>query len=95
MTDAQLIDKWLEAHGGPRCFEGGASSEVLHMRSFLEARGFVLRSAGPSTPTTRAYQVTSPNGGRPRRVRAADLVAFVDEVRVAEGLTPIRIGGGR
>jgi hypothetical protein len=79
-SDAELVQGWL-AMNGPRRFERGASGDEMAMRSYLHARGYET--------TYRQGKLYLIGRGRPRLLTYKDLVAFVDEIRVSEGLQRI------
>jgi hypothetical protein len=79
-SDAELVQGWL-AMNGPRRFERGASGDEMAMRSYLHARGHET--------TYRQGKLYLIGRGRPRLLTYKDLVAFVDEIRVSEGLQRI------
>lgn len=85
MNDDALVAGWLAQHGGPRRFERGDSATVDAMKWWLRERGYEVAF------TQKGGMALKQSGamGRPRKVTVRDLVAFVDELRVAEGLERI------
>lgn len=84
-NDDALVAGWLAQHGGPRRFERGDSATLDALKWFLRDRGYEVsftQKGGMALKNTGAP-------GRPRTVKLRDLVAFVDELRAAEGLERI------
>jgi hypothetical protein len=80
-----MVEAWLAKNGGPRRFEAGASTDVLSIRAYLLPKGFdvvfLQREGG-------VYTVTKPGPGRPAKLDREQFFAFVDKLRLADGLTP-------
>ena len=78
-------EQWLEANGGPRRFEPGATGDIGNLRSWLTGRGYeIIHNA-------RILRVKKIGArGAPKNMTPAKLIAFVDELRRAEGLEPLR-----
>lgn len=80
-SDAELVQGWLAQNGGARRFETGASGDELAMRSYLRDRGYETNY--------RQGKLFLMGRGRPRALTYKDMVALVDDLRVAEGLMRI------
>ncbi|MBW8636968.1 hypothetical protein K1W69_07190 [Hoeflea sp. WL0058] len=79
-----LVESWLSAHGGPRRFPAGTSSDYFGVQRFLEERGYTL--------TQVASKFTLSSGkGRPRTLSWRDVIELVDTLRSAEGLPTFRL----
>lgn len=87
MNDTALIDDWLKTHR-PRRYERGESATPDAIRAYLNARGYELGFTGWKGGG-RATVRTIGQRGRPPSMSMHDLVAFVDELRLTEGLQPI------
>ena len=77
-----LVEDWLKLNGGPRRFEQGITTDTWIVRQFLTDRGISV--AG--TFGNKWKIVRGP--GRPTMGTWADVMAVVDEIRLAEGLQP-------
>ena len=81
-----MVDAWLAKNGGPRRFEPRASTDILSIRSYLLPKGydvvFLQREGG-------VYTVTKPGPGRPAKLDREQFLAFVDKLRLADGLEPV------
>lgn len=81
LSDTELVQGWLAVNGGPRRFETGDSGDEMAMRGYLQERGYeTAYSKGKLYLKGR---------GRPRLLTRQAFVAFVDDVRAAEGLPRI------
>lgn len=76
-----MVEDWLKLNGGPRRFERGETSETWTIRQYLADRGI-------STNGHRGRWSVSRGRGRPKIMTWADVMAIVDELRMAEGLQP-------
>lgn len=79
-----MVEAWLAKNGGPRRFEPGATTDLDVLRRYVEPRGYTI---GFSQKGRGTYTI---NGGcgRPKTVDRNGLFAFVDKLRLADGLTP-------
>lgn len=77
-----MVDAWLKAHGGPRRFRTGDSTDLVYLQNWLYQRGYLVFS------TANAFFVRVMDG-KPKRMRRRELIAFVDKLRASEGLKPI------
>ena len=84
VSDADLVKGWLAQNGGARKFERGDSGEILALQLWLRDRGYTLVSRIGHLTLKRDGV-----GGRPKRMTHKAVIAFVDELRVAEGLARI------
>jgi hypothetical protein len=87
--DAELVARWLAEHGGPRRFARGDSASPESLAAFLEARGYLITA--PDWPANLKSCLLRKVGarGRPRAIKPREVIALVDEMRLAEGLEPI------
>lgn len=83
VTQSQ-IDAWLVAHGGPRRFEAGASTDILAIAD-------VLRRHGLDVTYTQKMggRYTVRGNGKTETFDRRSFLAFYDAIRVENGLTPI------
>lgn len=87
MTDASLVDEWL-SRNRPRRFERGESATPDALKSYLAGHGYELLFTG-WRGGQRAIVRTVGARGRPPTMDMRDLLIFVDQFRVADGLEPI------
>lgn len=80
------VDEWLEAHGGPRRFEQGAVGDLDHLKVWLLHKGWEVSSNKVILTVKRVGAK-----GRPQNWTRKRLYALVDEIRVSEGLEPLRV----
>lgn len=83
--EAILIDEYV-ARKGVRRFERGASNGYDALQHFLYARGYDMRRI---QSTYSLKKIGRPGFGK--RIGWMSLIAFVDELRVAEGLEPFNV----
>lgn len=84
-SEAVLINEYI-ARKGVRRFERGASSGYDALQHFLYARGYDMRRI---QTTYSLKKIGRPGFGR--RMGWVKLIAFVDELRLAEGLEPFNV----
>lgn len=87
MNDQALVNRWLRKNGGPRRFERGASGMPDNIKFYLQERGYDMSFSGWKDGRKAIVKRRGTSGQR--RLNFAELVAFVDELRVADGLEPI------
>jgi len=85
--DDALIASWL-AVNRPRRFETGVSATPDALRAYLKEHGYELGFTG-WRGGQRATIRHIGQRGRPSTMSMRDLIAFVDELRLTEGLQPI------
>jgi len=78
-----LIDEYMAKHGVRR-FERGACGNYDAVQLFLLDRGYELRRIAAAFALKRIGQK-----GSGRRMNWAKVIAFADDLRVADGLEPI------
>jgi hypothetical protein len=88
VSDQALIDAWLAKNGGPRRFERGTSATADGVRGYLKDRGYTLEFTGWKQGGKARLKHEGVRG-RPRLMTMRELLAFVDELRAAEGREPI------
>ncbi|KFL31468.1 hypothetical protein JP75_07940 [Devosia riboflavina] len=77
--------EWLDANGGPRRFRQGDTADPFSLQPWLQKRGYELllgKNQFKLKPIT-SKRVKGVVLSRP------DFLAFVDQLRIAEGLEPI------
>ena len=82
--ETALINDWIAKNGGARRFEQGFNSSFDTMQHYLASKGI--------TPVRyrRHYRISKPKG-RPKLTNWDGVADLVDEVRLADGLQPLRI----
>lgn len=84
MNTQQLVSEAVSA-GLVRRFEPGESGEYIHIQTWLSQRGYVLSTV------RHGYHIRQSGvRGAPKRMTWAQVVSFVDGLRVGEGLQPLR-----
>lgn len=84
-ADRQAVADFL-ARNGARRFERGFSADAHGCREFLARRGYELKVRS----SYRLYTIQKLGAtDKPRTLKFAQVIAFIDQLRVAEGLTPI------
>lgn len=86
-NDRALVDAWLQEHK-PRRFDRGDSATPDALCEFLRARGYDLNFTGWKGGGRATLRHVGQRG-RPPSMSMRDLLAFVDELRITEGLEPI------
>lgn len=76
-----MVEDWLAKNGGPRIFQRGETADVWAIRQFLSDRGIKTNGHRGKWSITRGP-------GRPKLGTWADIMAVVDDIRLAEGLQP-------
>jgi hypothetical protein len=69
----------------PRRFEPGFSTGYMALQQFAIERGYKLSQVKNHYTLTRIGA-----GGRPKPLKRAEMIERIDELRIAEGLLPIR-----
>jgi hypothetical protein len=87
MPDQALIEDWLARNGGARRFERGASGNPENLAYYLKDRGYEVRY---SAKDGRRAIVSRQGARGQHKFSYLELVAFVDSLRQAEGLHPLR-----
>lgn len=77
--------EWLEANGGPRRFSRGDTADPFHLQSWLLARGYELLLG----KNQFKVKVAAQNRSKGVVMSRPDFLAFVDKLRIEEGLEPI------
>ncbi|MBB2973973.1 hypothetical protein [Mesorhizobium sp. RMAD-H1] len=80
--EANLIQDWINRHGGPRRFEPGVRASFYHARDYLEKFGIRLH--------LHDGRCRILDGKRWRRLSWPEVVKLVDQHRIAEGLEPLK-----
>lgn len=83
-------EEWLAAHGGPRRFQRGDTSDLYHLKYWLASRGWELI-------VKTSLCTLSKTGVRrqPKIMTQAKVLQIVDEIRIAEGLEPMSAASRR
>lgn len=82
-TAASMVEAYIAANGVRR-FESGISDDLDYLRAFVGRHGYEIAYTQRGK---QPYQISG-GRGRPRSVDRAGLFAFVDQLRIAEGLQP-------
>jgi hypothetical protein len=85
--DTALIASWLSEHK-PRRFEVGTSATPDALREYLKGHGYELGFTGWRGGQKATLKHTGMRG-RPPTMTMRELLAFVDELRLTDGLQPI------
>lgn len=84
-ADRRAIADYLKRYGARR-FESGFSADVHGCQDFLARRGYELKVRN----SFRLYSLRKIGAaGRPKLMKFNSVIAFIDQIRVAEGLAPI------
>jgi len=86
VNDAALVAGWLAQNGGPRRFEQAATGDPGMVALWLRQHGYQTSYSQAG----RGVKLTFPNGSK-RKLTLQELVAFADELRIAEGLEPVLV----
>lgn len=78
-----LIASWLEKNGGARRFEQGFNASFNAMQNYLASKGIMV------VRYRMHYRISKPRG-RHKLTDWNGVAALVDELRVSEGLEPLR-----
>jgi hypothetical protein len=78
-----LVNAWLAAHGGPRRFGRGESTDFFTIQRWLKMYGFVLSSREGS------YFVRA-SDDECKKLKWPQVIDLVDTIRAATGLETIR-----
>lgn len=89
--DDQLIEDWL-AQRPPRRFLAADTGTREGMQRYLEERGYRVRFRWNPHGGVLAIHKAGERGA-PRFYKTSELPDFVDQVRVREGLSPLRLVG--
>lgn len=87
VDDATLVAGWLAQHGGPRKFARGETADPFGLRFWLEARGYSVKYTQKDGGKITVARVGAK--GRPMSFTGKKFIAFVDHLRVYEGLEPL------
>lgn len=79
------VEQWLAANGGPRKFARGDSGDLFALKSWLLARGYEFKNSSMHISIKKIGTY-----GAPRKMTPTKVIEFVDELRRAEGLEPLR-----
>lgn len=83
LDTARMVKAWVAAHGGPRRFPRGESTDFFAVQAWLHQRGIGLSSVKGS------YWIRRGDGAPRRQAKWRDVIALVDRLRVEEGREPI------
>lgn len=83
LDTARMVKAWVAAHGGPRRFPRGESTDFFAVQAWLHQRGIGLSSIKGS------YWIRRGDGAPRRQAKWRDVIALVDRLRVEEGREPI------
>lgn len=80
---ALMAQDWLDKHK-PRRFGAGDRTDEFTIKRFLEERGYKYQGGW------QGHSSITGNGVRKKMMKWAGVMAFVDEIRVREGLQPFK-----
>jgi hypothetical protein len=83
---SSIVKAYIERNGVRR-FEAGTSGDYQSLKAFLAERGFILTTYGRST--TFIIKVPGQRG-RAKAMNWSKVIEFVDELRMGEGLEPLK-----
>ncbi len=84
-NSAHLIAEAIAA-GRVRRFDAGDGADLLKLQHFLRQRGYVLHVSKNSYSIKREGQPS-----KPKAMHWSKVIDFIDNIRVGEGLQPLRI----
>lgn len=77
--------EWLKANGGPRRFRQGDTADPFSLQPWLQKRGYELILGKCQFRVKRL----GGNGTKGKVLSRTQFLAFVDKLRMSEGLEPI------
>ncbi len=85
MTVSHLVAEAIAA-GRVRRFDAGDGADLLKLQHFLRQRGYILHVSKNSYFIKREGQP-----GKPKAMHWSKVIEFIDNIRVGEGLQPLRV----
>lgn len=83
-NESAAIREWIAKNGNPRTFAMNERTDEYSVKQFLADRGYKIIGGW------QGHSTITGNGVRRSKLRWSGIMAFVDELRVKEGLEPFK-----